>query len=579
MPCVSLVCASSFAGFHARVLRGVDTGGPTNRVFLARRCCRCTPPAAAARRRHTTSEGDMWHCAHTRHSLTDRLRKAHSIAAMIPTTSASAPLAPAHWQPRRRAETTRNQHNNANQQQQQQQYSHQASGYNNAASSVSPPAFSTQHPHQHQHQQQHQSHRQPKRRRLPHFFAPEAASLAQSQSQSAPALARAPSAPLSHATNSPHSSFIVGGRSQSMTHAAASRPRSHHARANARRLSTSQVSFMNGPPRCELPPNYSVSYAKTREEADVIATDLLRQLRSELDARSASDASCACPLVIGFDLEWRPNFVKGYAQNPVALLQLATRSSAYLFQIIHWARPPSKSAAIHRLSGAARDAALQSSAVSSLGPALSEILLDPRILKSGIGIKGDAQKLLTDYGLRIDGMLDLSDYANERLDMQTTMAVPPTVPFRNWSLAALVAETLGGAELAKPKKVRMGNWELHLSSQQQEYAALDAYVCCAIFDQLHRTHTQQRNCVRALSIGIGETKRPKSNANTVVPVEVVVRHPTRSSSASPTRRGESVTHVGSAPSTSSQPIVRTKTQGAALLVAARAKRTIEVVDE
>ena len=31
--------------------------------------------------------------------------------------------------------------------------------------------------------------------------------------------------------------------------------------------------------------------------------------------------------VLGFDLEWRPNFVKGYPENPVALVQLASEDT------------------------------------------------------------------------------------------------------------------------------------------------------------------------------------------------------------------------------------------------------------
>lgn len=36
---------------------------------------------------------------------------------------------------------------------------------------------------------------------------------------------------------------------------------------------------------------------------------------------------------LGFDLEWRPNFVKGGTDNPVALVQLANESTVMLFQV------------------------------------------------------------------------------------------------------------------------------------------------------------------------------------------------------------------------------------------------------
>lgn len=36
---------------------------------------------------------------------------------------------------------------------------------------------------------------------------------------------------------------------------------------------------------------------------------------------------------LGFDLEWRPNFVKGQLQNPVALVQLSDEDTILLIQI------------------------------------------------------------------------------------------------------------------------------------------------------------------------------------------------------------------------------------------------------
>jgi hypothetical protein len=36
---------------------------------------------------------------------------------------------------------------------------------------------------------------------------------------------------------------------------------------------------------------------------------------------------------LGFDLEWRPNFIKGQVENPVALVQLSTDDTILLIQI------------------------------------------------------------------------------------------------------------------------------------------------------------------------------------------------------------------------------------------------------
>ena len=37
--------------------------------------------------------------------------------------------------------------------------------------------------------------------------------------------------------------------------------------------------------------------------------------------------------VLGFDLEWRPNFIKGNPENPVALVQLASEDTILLIHV------------------------------------------------------------------------------------------------------------------------------------------------------------------------------------------------------------------------------------------------------
>ena len=369
-------------------------------------------------------------------------------------------------------------------------------------------------------------------------------------------------------TSTPTLSANVWSRSQSVPVNQTQSSQSTHLR----------VDYLPAPPKCQLPTGFSVSYAYTRQQSDILARDLLQYLRAEMDHRAAPSTSqhspsqstqlCSCPIVIGFDLEWRPNFIKGQSQNPVALLQLSTPHHAYLFQLIRWCRPP------NIRSGQSNQR--QAEAAEALGPQLAEILLDENILKVGIGIKADVTKFLTDYGIRVGGMLDLSDYANERLDTSNASNANPnndnknnnnnpsaqpasasssfsssssssspspsvTVPGRNWSLAALVSETLR-MELSKPKRVRMSNWENDLTHAQQQYAALDAYVSYAIFEQLHSHHQQHRNCVRALDIGRGKVKRspPKES---VIPVEVVVRGSVKEVAAV-TKRSETIDLTG-----------------------------------
>ena len=39
--------------------------------------------------------------------------------------------------------------------------------------------------------------------------------------------------------------------------------------------------------------------------------------------------------VLGFDLEWRPNFIKGNPENPVALVQLASEDTILLIHLTY----------------------------------------------------------------------------------------------------------------------------------------------------------------------------------------------------------------------------------------------------
>lgn len=66
----------------------------------------------------------------------------------------------------------------------------------------------------------------------------------------------------------------------------------------------------------EYNPEARVLYIRNHDEAN-------KQL-SKLDAG---------PQAVGFDLEWKPTYVKGARENPVALVQLATSDTIFLLQI------------------------------------------------------------------------------------------------------------------------------------------------------------------------------------------------------------------------------------------------------
>lgn len=207
------------------------------------------------------------------------------------------------------------------------------------------------------------------------------------------------------------------------------------------------VTYMPEPPRVNLPPGFTIQYIRTRAESDRAAAELLSMLTAEAKSHVAPstsqhlhiDAQCSCPPVhIGFDVEWRPTFVKGQPQNPVALIQLSTQTQAWLFQVTNWTRQVM--AALPPLSGTVSEGKDGSTSASTtdtsrsrpfnnvtelralqqirartiLGDSLCSLLSDPRFLKVGVGVKGDVSKLYVDYGVQMKGVIDLSEYANER---------------------------------------------------------------------------------------------------------------------------------------------------------------------
>ncbi|KAF9452541.1 ribonuclease H-like protein [Macrolepiota fuliginosa MF-IS2] len=154
--------------------------------------------------------------------------------------------------------------------------------------------------------------------------------------------------------------------------------------------------------------------------------------------------------VYGFDLEWKPTFVKGQAKNPVALVQIANHKTILLLQVTAMQEFPSK---------------------------LCEFLANPNIVKAGVGIQGDAQKLYEDWGVDMANCADLGLLAR-------------TVDNDKWKgkytnplgLARLVA-VYEDRMLGKGKITR-SNWERVLTEPQQIYAANDAHAGYVIYTRL-----------------------------------------------------------------------------------------------
>ena len=164
-----------------------------------------------------------------------------------------------------------------------------------------------------------------------------------------------------------------------------------------------------------------------------------------IDTEQAIDRACAelrQAGVIGFDTETRPSFWAGVVHR-VALLQLSTRDTAYLFRLnrIPLARP------------------------------ILALLEDAKVTKVGAAIAGDLHALHELRHFRERGFVDLQQLA-------------PQWGIEEKSVRKLSAIVLGQRV---SKAQRLSNWEAQkLTPKQQLYAATDAWVCERIYDRLLR---------------------------------------------------------------------------------------------
>ena len=145
---------------------------------------------------------------------------------------------------------------------------------------------------------------------------------------------------------------------------------------------------------------------------------------------------------VGFDTESRPVFKKGYKnENPIALMQLSTWNTAYLFRINKLGIPLD----------------------------LQFFLEDPNILKVGSAVKGDLIKI---------GELTKNFCPNGFVDLQNIAEKNGII---SKGLKKLTAILLG---FRISKKQQLTNWEAsRLDKGQISYAATDAWASYKVYQE------------------------------------------------------------------------------------------------
>lgn len=151
--------------------------------------------------------------------------------------------------------------------------------------------------------------------------------------------------------------------------------------------------------------------------------------------------------ILGFDTETRPSFRKGQIHQ-VALLQVATHDTCFLFRLNRMGIPPS----------------------------IQRLLEDQHITKVGLSLQDDLRmlRLRSDFipGTFIELQKEIKD-----------------IGIQDMSLQKIYANLFGG-KIAKNQQ--LSNWEADtLSEAQQRYAATDAWACIRIHEEIRRMKQEQ----------------------------------------------------------------------------------------
>ena len=162
---------------------------------------------------------------------------------------------------------------------------------------------------------------------------------------------------------------------------------------------------------------------------------------SPIEAEHVVDYLLSQP-ILGFDTETRPAFEKG-KRYYCSLLQVSTRTDCFLFRLNK----------------------------TGLCPAVVRLLGDEQVTKVGLAWNNDMLSLRQLGSFKPGRFIDLQDMVRE-------------LGVEDQSLVKIYAN-LFGERISKAE--RLSNWERNeLTEKQMEYAAIDAWACVRIYNEVNR---------------------------------------------------------------------------------------------
>ena len=169
------------------------------------------------------------------------------------------------------------------------------------------------------------------------------------------------------------------------------------------------------------------------EGRNIVLVDTLSKLKTTIEVLKNED-------VLGFDTETKPSFEKGKT-NKVALLQFSTADTCYLIRLN----------------------------VLGMQNSIIELLSSEKPLKIGLSLKDDYKMLNRRRSFKPAGFLDIQSVINK-------------FGIKDMSLQKIYA-IMFNKKISKSQ--RLTNWQApNLTIQQQTYAAVDAWACMDIYNEI-----------------------------------------------------------------------------------------------
>ncbi|KAL8489219.1 hypothetical protein ACS0TY_025212 [Phlomoides rotata] len=145
-------------------------------------------------------------------------------------------------------------------------------------------------------------------------------------------------------------------------------------------------------------------------------------------------------LIVGLDMEWRPNHSRRL-QNPAATLQLCVGRSCLIYQLIHSPYFPIQ---------------------------LIQFLSYSNHNFVGVEVKSDLKKLQRDHKI---------GYNAKTVDLRRLAVDGHKMEDLKYAGLKTMARIVLGKEIEKPKRVTRSRWDdRRLTADQVQYACIDAYV-------------------------------------------------------------------------------------------------------